>query len=72
MSSGDRAHPAPCVAGRIGEQTTDYTEWKTFGGLNLPTAYTVSANGEKIGGGQVKSLEINPSVDVTAFDKPGK
>lgn len=56
--------------GRMGEQVTEFTEWKTFGGLNLPTAMTIMANGEKIGGGQVKSIEINPTIDPTIFNKP--
>ncbi|MBV9492647.1 MAG: insulinase family protein [Acidobacteria bacterium] len=56
--------------GRMGEQSTDYTEWKQFGGLNLPTAYTITANGEKTGGGTVKQIDVNPTVDPAIFVKP--
>lgn len=56
---------------RMGEQTIAYTDWKTYGGLNLPSAFTITSHGEKVGGGQVKSLEINPTVDPGTFNKPG-
>ncbi|HKO59344.1 MAG TPA: insulinase family protein [Thermoanaerobaculia bacterium] len=56
--------------GRMGEQTTDYSEWKQFGGLNLPTAYTLTTNGEKTGGGTVKTIDVNPTVDPSIFTRP--
>jgi zinc protease len=56
--------------GRMGEQVTEYSDWKQFGGLNLPTSYTITANGEKAGGGSVKSVEINPTVDPAIFTRP--
>jgi zinc protease len=55
---------------RRGEQTTDYTDWKPFGGLNVPAAATISINGEKQGSATVKSVEINPTVDPKIFVKP--
>lgn len=58
--------------GRMGETVTDYTEWKTFGGLNVPTAVTVTAGGQPGGGGKLTSVEINPAIDATAFEKPVK
>jgi zinc protease len=56
--------------GRRGEQTFDYTEWKMFNGLNLPSAATISANGEKQGSATTKSVEINPTIDPKIFVKP--
>jgi hypothetical protein len=53
-----------------GEAVTDYTEWKSFGGLNLPVAYTVTTNGEQSGGGKVTVIEINPTIDPKMFQKP--
>jgi len=56
--------------GRMGEQVTEFTDWKSFGGLMLPAGFTISLNGQKSGSGTVKSLEINPVVDANAFAKP--
>jgi len=56
--------------GRMGEQTTDYTEWKKFGGVNLPVAFTVTADGQQAGSGKLTTVEINPPVDPSAFAKP--
>jgi hypothetical protein len=56
--------------GRMGEQVTDYTEWKKFGSLNLPVTFTVTAGGQPAGGGKIAMVEINPPVDPTLFQKP--
>jgi hypothetical protein len=56
--------------GRMGEQTTEYADWKQFGGLNLPTSFAITANGEKTGGGTVKTIDINPTVDPAIFTRP--
>ena len=58
--------------GRQGEAMTDYTEWKSFGGLNLPVAFTVKTGGEPSGGGKLTNVEINPAVDPKVFEKPVK
>ena len=52
-----------------GDLATDYTEWKTFGGINFPVAATTSRNGEKIGGMTVTNVEVNPTVPADAFVK---
>lgn len=51
------------------EAVTDYTEWKTFGGLNLPTRFTSTRNGEAFGNGEVKTIEVNPVIDPALFQK---
>jgi zinc protease len=56
--------------GRQGEQIAEITEYKSFDGVNFPTAYSVMVNGEKTASGQVKSIEINPTVDEKLFAKP--
>ena len=53
-----------------GDQITDFTAWGTFGGITVPTAFTMTANGEQVGSGTVKSVEINPTVDPKAWEKP--
>jgi len=56
--------------GRQGETTTEYTEWKSFGGLNLPVAFTTSVGGQPSGGGKMTTVEINPTIDPAVFQKP--
>ena len=56
--------------GRMGEQVTDYMEWKKFGGVNLPVAFSVTSGGQPAGGGKLTTVEINPPVDPNAFAKP--
>lgn len=56
--------------GRMGEQVSEYTEWKVFDGLNLPVAYTVKTGGQETGSGKTATMEINPTVDPKAFVKP--
>ena len=58
--------------GRGGEQEIDYTEWKTFDGINLPVAFTVKNAGQEAGSGKVSAVEINPTVDAKVFAKPGQ
>ena len=58
--------------GRMGEEVTEYTDWKNFGGLMLPAAFTVSSNGQKTGSGTVKSVEMNPPIDANSFARPAK
>lgn len=57
-------------SGRGGEQITDYTSWKKFGGLNLPATFTITTDGQKSGSGELKSVEVNPTIDAKTFEKP--
>ena len=52
------------------ETITDYTEWKKFGSLNMPTVATITRNGEKAAEMRVTNVEVNPAVDANAFVKP--
>jgi hypothetical protein len=52
------------------ETVTDYTEWKRFGALNLPTAASITRNGEKAADMRVTNVEVNPAVEANAFTKP--
>ena len=60
------------ATGRMGEQVTEYNEWKTFGGINLPVAITVTTGGQQSGGAKMTTIEINPTVDPKIFEKPPK
>jgi len=53
-----------------GDAVTEYTEWKTFGGLNLPSAATITRNGERAGEMHVTNIEMNPAIEADAFVKP--
>ena len=56
--------------GRGGETVTDYTEWKSFGGVNVPVAFTITTGGQPSGGGKLTVMEINPTIDPKVFQKP--
>ena len=53
-----------------GDVVTDYIEWKSFGGLNLPVATVVSRNGEKMAEMTVTNVQVNPAVAADAFARP--
>ncbi|MCU1229441.1 MAG: peptidase M16-like protein [Acidobacteria bacterium] len=55
-----------------GESIVDYTAWQNFGGINMPVKTTMSRNGEQVGSMEVSSVEINPTIDKTLYDKPAK
>ncbi len=55
-----------------GDVATDYADWKTFGGLNLPTTSVVTRNGEKAAEVKVSEIVVNPTVEASAFTKPEK
>jgi len=55
--------------GRMGEQVTEFTEWKNVSGINLPVAFTVTGAANS-GSGKMTTIEINPRVDPKAFEKP--
>jgi zinc protease len=55
--------------GRMGEQIIEYTEWKNVNGINLPVAFTVTG-GANSGSGKMTTIEINPTLDPKAFEKP--
>jgi zinc protease len=57
-------------SGASGTEQTEYSDWKPFGGLTLPTTFVISVNGDKNASGTVKSIEVNPAVDPSAFEKP--
>lgn len=53
-----------------GDILTDNVEWKTFDGLNLPTTATITRNGEKAGEMKATMIQVNPTIEAGAFDKP--
>lgn len=56
--------------GRMGEQITEYSDWKSVGGISMPHTMTVTAGGQQMGGATLTTLEINPTVDPKIFEKP--
>lgn len=53
-----------------GDQITDFSDWGTFSGITVPTAFTMTAGGKQAGSGKVTSVEINPVVDPKVWEKP--
>ena len=53
-----------------GESVVDYTEWKTFAGITLPTAFTATTGGQPSANGKLTTVEINPTIDPKMFEKP--
>ncbi|HJQ37983.1 MAG TPA: pitrilysin family protein [Thermoanaerobaculia bacterium] len=53
-----------------GDAVTDITEWKSFGGLNLPAAASTTINGEKAMSLTVSNVEVNPAIAADEFKKP--
>ena len=51
-------------------QATDFSAWGTFGGITVPTAFTMTMNGQQIGSGKVTTVEINPTIDPKVWQKP--
>jgi zinc protease len=49
---------------------TDYSDWKTTDGLNLPMAQTSTRNGEPFLTEKTDSIQVNPPVDPKMFEKP--
>ncbi|HEU4522031.1 MAG TPA: insulinase family protein, partial [Thermoanaerobaculia bacterium] len=56
--------------GAQGDQVTEYTEWKSFDGVMFPVASRTLVNGEQVGTSQTKTVEVNPTVDPAAFQRP--
>jgi zinc protease len=57
-------------SGASGTEVTDFADWKAFGAITLPASFTMTINGEKTASGNVKSTEVNPTIDASAFEKP--
>ena len=57
-------------SGSQGETVTEYTEWKKFGALNFATASQMTRGGEKAGDMRVTNVEVNPTIDASAFARP--
>ena len=53
-----------------GDAVTEYVEWKSFDGLTLPVAVTITRNGERAGEMHVTNVELNPTIEPDAFTKP--
>ncbi len=50
--------------------TTEFSDWKQVDGVNIPFTVTQFQNGEQIGRAEIKTTEINPTIDPAIFAKP--
>ncbi|HKR63249.1 MAG TPA: insulinase family protein [Thermoanaerobaculia bacterium] len=53
-----------------GDVVTEYSDWKPFGGVNLPTTMVITRNGEKAAEMHITDAQVNPTVEANAFAKP--
>ena len=53
-----------------GEQITEYSEWKNFEGVMFPTRSRSVVNGEEVGTAQTTTVDVNPTIEPGAFEKP--
>jgi zinc protease len=58
------------ATGSRGEQVTEYSDWKQFGTLNLPSKFRTTRNGEEAATGEIQSLELHVAVDPAMFKRP--
>ena len=58
------------LPGGQGEQVVDYSDWRAVQGLQYPFKRRLSRGGEDAGSVEVLELEVNPTVDPKAFEKP--
>ncbi|HYH09505.1 MAG TPA: insulinase family protein [Thermoanaerobaculia bacterium] len=56
--------------GAQGEMTADFSDWKTFGGINIPTKSTLSQNGQQAATVTLSNAEVNAAADANTFVKP--
>lgn len=55
-----------------GDVVTEFSEWRNFGALTLPTASSMTRNGQPMASITLTNIEVNPAVDANAFAKPAK
>ena len=58
------------LPGGQGEQVVDYSDWRAVQGVQYPFKRRISRGGEDAGSVEVLELELNPTVDPKAFEKP--
>lgn len=63
------SYQATGATGPVQREITN-TEWKTVDGITLATKYTINENGAAVGGAEVKSFDLNPTIDPKTFQKP--
>lgn len=57
--------------GRQGEEvTTTLGDWKSFGGMTFATTLNSMANGEQVASVKLTTIEVNPTIDPKAFERP--
>lgn len=56
--------------GAMGEMVADFSEWKTFGGINIPTKTVLSQGGQPGATVTLQNAEVNAAVDASTFARP--
>ena len=46
------------------------TDWNSFDGVNMPTKFSITENGEATRETTLKNFEVNPQIDESVFSKP--
>ncbi len=67
-----RAQSLSGGAGSGPDTVVDYSEWKSFEGLTMPSKETRTRGGETEATVEVKEVQINPTVDPHLFDRPAE
>lgn len=49
---------------------TDYSDWRTVGGVTLPFKRKITEGGKEGGSAEIKEMAINPAVDPKSFERP--
>ena len=52
------------------QRTSDYADWKPFGGVNLYTTRTVNDNGKLSSKDTIEEWNLNPQIDPAIWQKP--
>lgn len=48
----------------------EFSDWKSFHGIILPTRYTATENGKDAGWTEIQEVEFNPKIDPKIYEKP--
>jgi zinc protease len=56
--------------GPQGIQVIDFSDFKEFDGVTFPSKGTISVGGQEAGSFELKTMELNPEIDESIFEKP--
>jgi zinc protease len=53
-----------------GDVVTDFSDWKSYGAIQLPATAVITQNGQKAAELRLTAVEVNPAVAADTFTKP--